>query len=460
MGTITASLDLLHLHHFARPGYQRMPESLSADAADLADWKDQRNEVAFSRLIQRHAALVAGVCRRRLDGIRADEAAQAVFIILARRAHNIDDVSRLAAWLHGVAIRVCNETKRADSRRAHHERAASTLGRLDGDEDEAVWSDLRPHLDEAIAALSPPQRAVVIGHFLEGHTQTAVAKQLGISEDAAHQRLHYALTKLRSWFGSKGLRISALALATGLAHESTAAESTLIAACTHAALHPASATPAATLAASTSTGLSAAIAFPAIMGGILTAGLAGWLMLGRGIARPPMVLFHEGFEHLGGLTNGWYDHITCPVSVSGGGHESLHAAEFRFRRDDETPLAAGTARRMFAATDALRIGYWVRYSSHWALRGKPYLVVQCLVMTTADGRFDAPSNTHLTCALGIDQGTPFVSLQDARNLDVTKIGQDLSDISEARAIAGGNGGDGGYFRRSDGTWGNAPMALS
>lgn len=428
------------------------------DAADLLAWSTRRDEAAFARVVRRHAALVTGTCQRRLPGALADDAAQAVFIVLARRAGGLSEADRLGAWLHGVAVRVCSEARRGAGRRARHERPSSGSEPPAPPVDESAWDDLRPHLDDAIAALSAAQREVVIGHFLEGLTQSAVAARLGISEDAAHQRLHYAIGKLRSWFGKRGLRITGAVLLAGLAGESRAAESALVESCTHAALHPASVPAAAALAGAAHLGGSllpaAALGAALALAGAAVAWASSHQRPAVPVAAASVPLLAEDFEH--GLGRDWYDNRALSIVETAPGS---HAAEFRFPPGASVPASGGTTRRAFAEAEAVRIAYRIRYSPEWrtAERGRP--LVQCLVMTNADGRFAVPSQSHLTCSIGIDGTTPFVSLQDALNLDAARIGADLSLITEQRAVAGGNalplpGAEGGAFRRDGGGFGN------
>lgn len=249
----------------------------SVDAQDLAAWNEHRDEAAFARLVQRHTAMVTGICRRRLGNSSvADEAAQAVFIVLVRRVAKAASAPSLGAWLYGVAIRVCRDAERATTRRRHHERRAESPRPPDCHPD-VEWTQVRPHLDHAIADLSAAQQQVVIGHFLEGRTQAAVAASLGISEDAARKRIDYALDRLRSWFGRRGLTISGVALASGLASEMAAAEPALVAACTHAGLHPASSPGAAALAGGGS-GMIGAVSVAAVLL-VAVGGFASWQML-------------------------------------------------------------------------------------------------------------------------------------------------------------------------------------
>ncbi|MEK7413530.1 MAG: sigma-70 family RNA polymerase sigma factor [Planctomycetota bacterium] len=253
-----------------------------SDVSDVAAWVSQRDEAALTRLVERHARMVATVCRRELgDGAAADEAAQAVFIILARRAGRISDPLRLGSWLFGVALRVCRTTRRANARRTRHEHEAAmhiAAQQIPDVAAEATWTDIRPHLNAAIASLSEAQRAVVVDHYLGGVPQTALADRLGISEDAAHQRVHYALKKLREWFAKRGLSVGAGVLSIGLASEAAAVDVSVVATCTQAATHPLAAPGAAKLAsaatvATVSKLLIAAAVIALIAGGVA---LATW----------------------------------------------------------------------------------------------------------------------------------------------------------------------------------------
>ena len=231
-----------------------LPSMREGTVADLAAWVARRDEAAFRRLVERHHGLVSAVCRRQLDdeAIAAD-AAQATFIILARRAASVSDPRALESWLYGVALRVCRNARRAIASRARHERNAAMQPR-DGQDagmaGSAEWAALRPHLDDAIAKLNARDRAVVVGHFLCGLSQAAVAERLGISENAARKRIAVALGKLREWFARRGVSLGTGVLVAGLLGEARAAEPGLAAAYAQAALHPTGTGGAAMLASS------------------------------------------------------------------------------------------------------------------------------------------------------------------------------------------------------------------
>lgn len=221
------------------------------DRSDLAAWVGG-DEAAFQRLVQRHAHLVTATCRRQLgSGQDADDATQAVFIILARKPQAVGDPDRLGSWLYAVAARVCRNARRAAASRGRHERQVQPPPPEDAAS--GNWGELRPHLDAAIADLAPRQRAAVIAHYLEGRTYAEVAAMLRISEDAVRMRCSYALDKLQRWFRRRGLAVGATVLAAGLTSEAGTAEPTTAATLAQAGLQPSIGSAAASLATGVTT---------------------------------------------------------------------------------------------------------------------------------------------------------------------------------------------------------------
>src|SRR5262249_30919865 len=83
-----------------------------------ARFSPARDEGAFAALVARHGPLVLGVCRRLLaDRDAAEDAFQATFLVLARRAESLRDPAALPGWLHAVAVRVALRARRAARRR-------------------------------------------------------------------------------------------------------------------------------------------------------------------------------------------------------------------------------------------------------------------------------------------------------------------------------------------------------
>lgn len=125
--------------------------------ADLVDrFAITGDEDAFTALLQRHGPLVLGVCRRVLSNTAdADDAFQATFLILVRKAGTIRKHASVASWLYGVAYRVSLEARTRAARRRSHEKWASSVGQTD-QTDEVAARELRSILDEELEQL--PQK--------------------------------------------------------------------------------------------------------------------------------------------------------------------------------------------------------------------------------------------------------------------------------------------------------------
>ena len=167
----------------------------------------QGDEAAFEAIVRRHGSMVLGVCRRMLgDRHAADDAFQATFLVLARRAGAIRDGERLGPWLFGVAHRVARRARGQQSRRWSRERPESAdvpdpdLGasaRLDR-------SELLEALDDEIARLPEAQRRPIVLCYLSGLTIDQAADRLGIPVGTARSRLARGRDRLRSGLAGRG----------------------------------------------------------------------------------------------------------------------------------------------------------------------------------------------------------------------------------------------------------------
>lgn len=404
-----------------------------SDARLLASWREHQDEEALAQLCRRHSGMVRASCLR-LRATDTEEAVQAVFVILSRKAGAIGDADRLAGWLVGTARHVVAHQRRAHARRLRHEREAAVLQRSITQADGAGaggagWDEARDLLDEALGRLSPGRREAVIRFYLQGQPQAEVAAELGCSVDAVKTRIHEGLTALRAFFARRGLSLGLTVLISGLATEAKAAEPSLSALGLSPESMPAPTPGAQALAGEVQaaggwTSFQAAGTGPLwwTAAGLLLAGGAAALVLSAGgeeapgepampapQARPAdrsMRLFQEGFEDAGFRARGWYDNADFPCVSRGTGR----AVAFRFRAGDPLPGSGGPARLLFAPCDDLRIRCRIAYDTGWDASTS---MVQMLVLTTADDRYAAPSDCVMSCGIGVTRGAYFVSCLDA-----------------------------------------------
>jgi RNA polymerase sigma factor (sigma-70 family) len=186
------------------------------DAELLGRFRAQRNEAAFTLLVQRHGPMVMGVCRRLLgEHHGAEDAFQATFLVLCRNAASITTGGSLAAWLHGVARRVAGKARRRAIRQREQERRPAVDARA-GPVDERAWDDLRLVLDEELGRLPEKYRAPVVLCYFEGKTNEQAARELGCPKSSLSWRLGRARGLLRERLVRRGITLSAGALAAVL----------------------------------------------------------------------------------------------------------------------------------------------------------------------------------------------------------------------------------------------------
>ena len=181
------------------------------------------SEAAFSALVQRHGPMVLRVCRLVL-GHRHDteDAFQATFLILARKAHSVRDADSVASWLHGVARRVSVRAKAKFVSREFHERRASSMTPARSDRGESP-PESWPELHEEIARLPQHYREAVVLCYLEGLTAETASERLGCSRGTILSRLSRARDQLRARLTRRGLAPAAVLVGAGALPETTEA---------------------------------------------------------------------------------------------------------------------------------------------------------------------------------------------------------------------------------------------
>ena len=198
---------LVHLTRFLDE--QRLVEL--SDAGLLERFATHRDDVSFAILVRRHGPMVLGLCRRLLGQQQdADDAFQAAFLVLARRAGSLRNRSSLSAWLHGVAVRISSKARVAASRRRQHEHRAG-LARLDRQGDAEPQSESFAILDEEMARLPECFREPMVLCYLDGLTREEAAKRLALSPRTLKDRLERGRAMLRESLERRGVAGSAIA---------------------------------------------------------------------------------------------------------------------------------------------------------------------------------------------------------------------------------------------------------
>lgn len=162
---------------------------------------------AFSMLMQRHGTLVWGVCRRLLIHHQdAEDAFQATFVVLARKAASLRQPDQLAAWLHGVAQRTAWQISR------HNRRLLPREPLLDiavAEDQRTAWQECRQVIDQAVARLPASLRIVFLLAQYEELTTLSIARKLGVPEGTVVSRLHRARKLLQGWLSRRGITSAA-----------------------------------------------------------------------------------------------------------------------------------------------------------------------------------------------------------------------------------------------------------
>jgi RNA polymerase sigma factor (sigma-70 family) len=220
----TGSSQLLgHLHQLLSSN-SAAPQ---ADATLLERFVRHRDQGAFSALVDRHGPLVLRVCRRVLaDGQAAEDAFQAVFLVLARKAADLLCGPSLTAWLHGVAWRVARKARAASARRHQREVAVPALVPADPHPDplaELSARELLTMLDEEVQRLPEVYRLPVLLCCLEGRTQEEAAGQLGWTAGSVKGRLERGRKRLHQRLARRGLTLTAVLAAVELSRAVAAA---------------------------------------------------------------------------------------------------------------------------------------------------------------------------------------------------------------------------------------------
>src|SRR5215469_15132689 len=192
--------------------------SLLHDGAGLTDaellerYVTDRDEVAFAALVRRHGPMVLGVCRRVLRReADAEDAFQATFLVLVRKAHTVVPRAMVSNWLYGVAHNTARKARAMSAKRRVKETEAGAA-RASAPQDGA-WREVQALLDEELGRLPDRYRAPIVLCELEGKTIKEVARQLGWPQGTVATRLSRGRTMLGKRLARHGLPLAGLAAA-------------------------------------------------------------------------------------------------------------------------------------------------------------------------------------------------------------------------------------------------------
>jgi RNA polymerase sigma factor (sigma-70 family) len=189
----------------------------------LENYTQTRTDDAFRALITQYIHLVYSACLRQLrDAHLAEDATQAVFILLHKRAHALPP-DRVSSWLLTASRFTCANIRKTERRRARREQEVAVLHPSTAPQTDAQNEEILRLLDQALAHINSTDREAIALHYLQNQPYAAVGATLGLSEEAARKRAARGLDKLRAYFTRHGIPATSAALATLLPSQAHAA---------------------------------------------------------------------------------------------------------------------------------------------------------------------------------------------------------------------------------------------
>jgi RNA polymerase sigma factor (sigma-70 family) len=190
----------------------------ATDRQLLERFAAHREEWAFAVLVERHGPAVLAVCRHLLDAHDADDAFQATFLVLARKARSVAWHESVGGWLHAVAHRIALKARGDAARRRRRERRFAGVLPIQPAAD-VLGQELRAALDGELGRLPARYHQPVVLCYLEGQTVEQAARQLLCPAGTVKSRLARARELLRSRLTRRGLALSAAAVAAALGQQ-------------------------------------------------------------------------------------------------------------------------------------------------------------------------------------------------------------------------------------------------
>jgi RNA polymerase sigma factor (sigma-70 family) len=199
------------------------PGPAETDGRLLGLFVQTRDEAAFRELVRRLGPMVLGVCRRVAgDDHLAEDAFQAAFLVLARRAADVVPREAVRGWLHGVAVRTAQKARAMSARRRARELPVPAVPDRPAAEPVAADPDALRVLDEEVGRLPDHLRAAVALCELEGISRRDAAARLGVPEGTLSSRLAKARAVLAGRLRGRGVALTAAALGAALGRSASA----------------------------------------------------------------------------------------------------------------------------------------------------------------------------------------------------------------------------------------------
>jgi RNA polymerase sigma factor (sigma-70 family) len=194
---------------------------MSNDMELVREYAARQSEPAFETLVSRHVNLVYSAALRQVrDAHLAEEISQAVFVILARKAHLLGSKTILSGWLYRTARFAAADALKIQRRRQRREQEACMQSTFDHHPMDAAWQELSPLLDEAMAQLRDKDRDALVLRYFENKSLREVGDALGLQERAAQKRVARGLEKLHAFFARRGIASTTAIIANAVSAHS------------------------------------------------------------------------------------------------------------------------------------------------------------------------------------------------------------------------------------------------